>query len=84
MEHRLASRGQTWGEGASDAAGHRVPQGALQPLRQDGQQQAGHPVQTLPAGEVLTTGAGDDALLLRPSEAQRPPKAAVSAHLRRE
>lgn len=84
FKHRFALTGQTWGEGAPDAAGHGVSQGALHPLRQDGQQQAGHPVQTLTAGEVLTTGAGDDGLLLRPSVAQHPPKPAVSAYLRQE
>lgn len=72
----------TWGEGASDATGHGVPQGALRPLRQDGQQQAGHPVKTLAAGEVLTTRAGDNGLVLGPLEAQHPPKPAVSAYLR--
>lgn len=72
----------TWGEGAPDGAGDGVPQGALQPPRQDGQQQPGHPVKTLAAGEVLTTGAGDKCLVLRPSEAQHPPKPAISAYLR--
>lgn len=73
------STGNTWGEGAPDGAGDGVPQGALQPPRQDGQQQPGHPVKTLAAGEVLTTGAADKRLVLRPSEAQHPPKPAVSA-----
>lgn len=75
----------TWREGAADAAGHREPQGALQPAGQDEQQQPRHPAQTLAAGEVLAPRAGhggaEQGLLLWLPEAQHPPKAAVCAHL---
>lgn len=75
----------TWGEGAPNAAGHRVAQGALHPAGQDGQQHAGDPAQTLAAGEVLAPRTGNrgvyEGLLLWLPEAQHPPKPAVCTHL---
>lgn len=86
--HIIGTGIHTWRQGAPDAAGYRVAQSALRPLRQDVQQHSGHPVQTLTAGEVLAPRAGncgdDEGLLLGLPEAQHPPQPVESTYLKVE
>lgn len=75
----------TWREGATNAAGHGVAQGALHPAGHDREQQTGEPVQALAACETVACrtgnrGANEGALLWLP-EAQDQPEPAVCAYL---
>lgn len=77
----------TWGEGAPDAAGHRVAHGALHPAGQDVEQQAGHRAQALAAGEALarrTANRSRNMDSLRLPEAQSPQKPATQTDLERK